>query len=79
MPIMGVHATIHGLVSQFIGGTVHISRFDTSTGQPNRKTVGVMIAPVIILQRSLTIHRAAKFPATDYQGVIEESALLEIL
>src|SRR6185436_9394697 len=52
---------------------------DAATSKPHRKTSRVMIAAVVVFsQFALAIDGAPELSAPDYQGVVEQPALLQV-
>ena len=68
------------IVAIVVGFPVSDTSFDSSTGHPGGETFGVVVASVLIaFQLALTISGPSKFPGENNEGLIEHSALLEIL
>src|SRR5262245_47805804 len=74
---------MHGIARDVVTEIVRLAycdpRVDSPAGKPDRKTAGVMIAPVIGLgQTALRINGPTEFPAPDYQRIVEHSSLFQI-
>ena len=81
MQIMNVHHVLDRLETKFVGGAMDRAAFDAATGQPNGKTVWVVVAPVLRDTRTIEFDRgrSAKFTAEDDQCILKHSALFQIL
>src|SRR4051812_43646699 len=66
---------INGVHAHFIGGAVDGSAFGAAAGEPDAKSLGMVIAAV----RSGRMGRAAKLARPDDERFVEQAALLEIL
>lgn len=66
---------LNSMESQFVGRPVYGATLDATAGQPNRKSIRVMIAPIGILRP----WRAAKFGGPNNQRFIEHPPPLQIL
>ena len=66
----------HGLESEVVGGAMGIGFFDSSAGQPDRESFGVMVPTAGALLKGW---HPAKLGAPHNQRVIQQAALLEIL
>ncbi len=79
MVVVMANGVFHGFVSELIGLTVDAARFESATGDPHAKAVGVVIpsydvARSVVLNDGQTPHFAA--PVDD--GGIEQSARFQV-
>src|SRR5262245_46217517 len=72
-----VHHVLYRLVAKLIGRAVYVAALDSAAGQPNRKTVRIVIAADVLLV--LYDRQPTHLPAPVYERRIEEPALLEVL
>ena len=75
MKVGHVVSILSGMKTDFVGRTVDHSTFDTTTGEPDRKPIGVMVASV----RPFGTRRPTEFRAPHDKCFIQQSALLQVL
>lgn len=78
--IMNVDAIFDSPISKFIGVPVGEPAANTTSRQPDRETMMVMISPrgVATTDRDFYRGRPAKFSSTNYQGFFQQAALSQI-
>ena len=67
------------VVPKLICLTVHRSFGNTTTGDPGGEAAGMVITTKIRLDLALTVIGATEFAAPDYQSIIQQTPLLEVL
>ena len=78
LKIVNVNRVTRDVEAEVICLAMRNTTLDAATGEPHGKTPTVMIPPIVLLQWSLTVDRAAKLAAADDERVIQESALLQV-
>ena len=71
-----VHRILTGIVSELIGSSVGEALFHSGSGEPNGKSMWIMITPIEL--GSLHRRRSSKFTRPDHQSVIEQTTGLQI-
>ena len=74
MQIVEVHAVFHCSNAVLVGRAVGHASLHTAAGHPETEAGGVVVAPVVLLD----VWRAAKLAAPDDEGLVEQSAFLEV-
>src|SRR5262249_13079224 len=77
MQVVNVDTVLHRVIAKFVGGSIGNAALDVAAGEPDGKTLDVVISS---RQAFVGLHhrRAAEFAAPDNQRVVEHSALLKI-
>src|SRR5690606_9966277 len=79
MEIMHMHRIFYDVIAEFIGLSVYQARFHATARHPNAETARMVIAPVVVkLEVSLAVICATEFTAPYYQGLVEQSPLLQV-
>ena len=81
--VVNMHGVLHGLEAELVCRAVNVSTAHASAGQPHRESVMVVIAAIELARiragrRKLDGRGAAKFPAPDYQRILQHPALLQV-
>src|SRR5262249_12554213 len=79
--IMDMHGFFHGLISEFVGGAVNVSRLYAAAGEPHGEAVRIMVAPgsfAVAAGGEFDDGGSTKLAAPDDQGFVEQAALLEV-
>ena len=77
--VMHVDAVLDDIVTEVVGLAEGGAFVHAGAGHQDGEAAGVMVAPIIGLGESaLRVGRATEFAAPDDEGVIEQSALLEV-
>ncbi len=74
LEIMHGHDIAHSLVAEVIGRPVNMTRLESAAGQPEGKSVPVMIAAIIPLRNRET----AEFSGPEHDRLVEQAALLQV-
>ena len=79
MEIVHVDAALNDVVAVVVGDAMRVARFDTASGHPDGKALGMVVAPEVGgIEFALAVVRAAEFTAPDDEGVLEEPALFQV-
>ncbi len=77
--VIYVDGVFHDVVGEVVGLAVFETGLDPAACHPHGKTAAMVVAPVVVLgQFSLGVNGSPEFPAANHNGVLEQSALLEI-
>jgi len=77
--VVDVDRVFHDVVTVIVGFPVHVTGFDSGTGDPIGEATSVVVATVVGLgQLALAIDGAAELSAPDHEGILEKSPLLEV-
>ena len=74
MQVVNAHSVLDGVHAHLVGLTVDHATLDATTGQPDRKPGGVVVAAPGPLGR----RRPSEFATPDHQCLLEQAAGLEI-
>ena len=82
--IVHMNRPVGDSVAQFIGPSMNVSRFHSASGHPDRESFLVVItANVAVLLAcpiaSLSHGRTTEFSAPDYESLVKQAPLLEVL
>jgi len=72
--VVHVDFVFPGKVAEFVGGSVTVAGFDSSSGEPDGEAGRVVVAAVF----TLSYGGAAKLGSPDNEGVVHQAALLEV-
>ena len=75
MQVLDTHSVLNRSIADLIRGTIHETRFETTTGQYGAECISVMIAAQAVLRYG----QSTKLARPDHNGRIKESSLLQIL
>src|SRR5262249_33546632 len=75
--IVHVHTILRHIEAEIIALAERDARFHAAAGEPHCERVRMMVAPVVAA--ALHHRRAAELTAPDYERVVQEAALLQIL
>lgn len=79
LKIMDVHTIICHIVAKFIGASIDSPGFYTSPGHKERIAFGVMVTAIVGRAKSpLRIIGASKLTSPNYQGIFQQSSLLQV-
>src|SRR5437868_84808 len=79
LEIMDVNRVLDNLITQLIGLSVGDPRFNPATGHPDREGVRVMVAADEPIPIASLVHGCpAKFAAPNDQGLVQQTALLQV-
>ena len=77
--VVYVYWVFHDIEAEVIGLAVGCPRTYSSASEPHGKAPPMMISAIVCgSQPALTVCRAAKFSAPDYQRIIQETSLFQI-
>ena len=77
--IVDVDGVGRDVVGKIIGLAERETWFNSSAGEPNGETAGMMVAAVVFGgERALAVDGAAEFAAPDDERVVEEAAMFEV-
>ncbi|GIW92116.1 MAG: hypothetical protein KatS3mg110_0157 [Pirellulaceae bacterium] len=79
MQIRHVVAFAQGMVTEFVGRAVHVALFQAGSGQPDRKTMGMMVAAVFAAVTLFQTRRPTEFGTEYHHGLFQQPPLLEVL
>ena len=73
MQVVDVHAVLHRVVAELVGGPVDASRLDPAAGHPHGVSVGVVVAAVVLGEG-----RASELSSPHHQRILQQPAGLEV-
>ena len=81
LDIVHMDGIFNRMKSEVIGATDRLSHSDSSTRHPHGEGLGVMVASLGSPQRRARFHhrRSPEFTTPNHQGILEHSALFQIL
>src|SRR5258706_6790055 len=78
--IVNRHGIFHHVIAEVISRSVADAGLDAASGHPNRVATAMVIATVIVfVEFALAVDGPAKLAAPDHEGIVEHTALFEIL
>ena len=79
MQVMDVDRLFGNVVSVIVGLPDQGPWPEASSGHPHRETAAMVIAAIVVLQGALAVDGPSELAPPDNDGIVEESALLEVL
>ena len=80
LKIVNMNRIFDNIISQFVCFSINDSRFYSSSGHPDAKATGMMIAAIItVLKGALAIVGPAKFATPDYQCFVQHAPVFQVL
>lgn len=77
--IMNMHRVLHDIITKIVRLAINRPRFDAAARHPDRKAAWVMVTPVnFFVHLALAITRSAKFPAPNYERIVEQTTLFKV-
>ena len=72
--VVDVHRVGDDVVAELVGLAVHDAGLDAGACHPDGKTLGMVVAAVVVARElALAVDRAAEFAAPDDQRVVQQS------
>src|SRR5438093_11493426 len=79
--VMDVHFVLHNVETELVGFADGDAGFDAAAGEPNGEGLRMMVAPEFATSVGIALDHggAAKFTAPNDEGIVEQTALFEVL